>query len=106
MNNLKPEHQIITPDVHDRLITKDEWIEVFLVIVIKKSERHTSKKPFGKQVIADVEFHDSPIDISKEELLNIMSHITPNHDSMLRKVNCLMSAPMPNEYIIEVLTEW
>ena len=91
MNDLKPEHQIITPDGHERLITKDEWLEVFPSIAVETSDdedeiipQQKKQKPFSKRTIADVEYHDSLIDISKEELLDIMSHITPNHDSLLR----------------------
>ena len=115
LNDHKLGHQVTTSDGHERLITKDEWINVFPAIAVEspiaddeveEEPEQKKQKLFSKRTITDVEYHDTPLNISKYELLDLMSHITPNHDSLLREVNCLMSAPMPKECIVEVLAEW
>ena len=44
INDLKPETQIVTPDGHERLITKDEWIKVFPVINVEKFDDEDDPK--------------------------------------------------------------
>ena len=57
----------MTPDGHETLITKEEWIKVFPAINVEKSDddeteiQPVKQKPFSKRTIGDIEYNDSLI---------------------------------------------
>ena len=48
LEELKPEHRIITPDGHEKLITQNEWINAFPSIAVETSDDEDEIIPVQK----------------------------------------------------------
>ena len=103
--NLPPETQIITPKGNERMFKEKPDIDVLMETKTKRK----SFEPKPKHEVEDeYEASTEIINVSSDELNDILTNFEPRYSSGLEKlVNCVLCAPLRFEDMIrECLTDW
>ena len=119
LHNLKPSTQIAQIRGNEPIIEKSEWIKVFPAKECptnkakrEREERKIQKaeakkeKAITKARFTDVEVEEGDINLTKEELLELLSNFESHNYDIFHNINALFSSPYSKEFLIDVLTEW